>query len=297
MLHKCISGVLFQITLLLLCVSVGAVSLDDVSFQPSTAPQPPLTLLEATIDSEGELLSHDHVYQVHVQVKNTRPHGVDGVVELAAFSLSESAVTLGHETVNLDPDGSTSLLFTFSPNDVTLPCTDYIFMVTTEPGSSAHISERDYIFVDERREFAFADCAENIGSNESISDTSVGTDETLSQTIPQNQMTQPMFTIQKTQKPMNQPTQKPTTQATQPMFTIQTTQEPIIQATQTPTTQPMQEPTIQAAQTPATQPTQEPLIQTTQTPATQPTQEPIIQATQTPTIQPMQEYLVSNNAE
>ena len=231
MLHKCISGVFFQISLLLLCVSVGAVSLDDFSFQPSTAPQPPLVLIEATIDSEGELLTHNNVYQVHVQLRNTRPYEVDGVVELAAFSLSESAVTLGYETVNLDPDGYTYLLFTFSPNEGILPCTDYIFMVTTDPGSSSHLSERDYIFVDERREFTFADCTESSGNEENISDISQNTDEIISQTILQNQATytstiqptQPMFSIQATQTSMIQPTQ--------PMFTIQATQTPTIQPT------------------------------------------------------------------
>ena len=231
MLHKCISEVFFLISLLLLCVSVGAVSLDDISIQPSTAPLPPLVLVEATIDSQGELLTRNNVYQVQVQVRNTRPHEVDGVVELAAFSLSESAVTLGYETVNLEPDGDTSLLFTFSPNDVILPCTDYIFMVTTDPGSSSHISEHDYIFVDERREFTFADCTENSGAEENISDISSNTDEIISQTILQNQAThtptvqptQPMFPIQATHTPTIQPTQS--------MFTIQATHTPTIHHT------------------------------------------------------------------
>ncbi|MDR2855918.1 MAG: MSCRAMM family adhesin SdrC [Methanomicrobiales archaeon] len=178
MLHKCISGVLFQISLLLLCVSVGAVSLDDFSFQPSTAPQPPLTLIEATINSQGDLLTHDNVYQVHVQVMNTRPHGVDGVVELAAYSISDSAVSLGYETVNLDPDGSTFLSFTFSPNDVVLPCNHYIFVVTTDPDSST-INERDFIYVDERREFTFADCTEHADNGENLSDLSMNTDVSM----------------------------------------------------------------------------------------------------------------------
>jgi hypothetical protein len=250
MLHKCISGVFFQIALLLLCVSVGAVSLDDFSFHPSAAPQPPLALIEATIDSEGELLNHNNVYQVHVQLRNTRPHEVGGAVELAAFSLLESAITLGYETVNLEPDEYTSLLFTFSANDITLPCTDYIFMVTTEPGSSAHISERDYIFVDERREFTFADCGEISGSEESILDTDMNTDEIISQTIQQDQTTQ-VPTTQST-RPMftNKPTQAPTTQTTQPMFMIRPTQAPTTQQTQ-----PMF--TIRPTQAPTTQPPQD----------------------------------------
>ena len=256
MLHKSISRVFFQITLLLLCVSAGAVTLDDVFFQPSAAPQPPLALVEATINSEEEILNHDNVYQVYVQVKNTRPHEVDGIVELAAFSLLDSPVTLGYETVNLDSDGSTSLLFTFSPKDVVLPCTDYIFMVTTEPGSSTHINERDYIFVDERREFTFEDCTEsidNVDNDESISDTSMDTDEILSQATQENQTTLNLLL---------QETQVPPSQTTKAAPSIQTTEDPPRQMTEETPSQATQVTPTQTIEATPTQTTEDPPGQT-----------------------------------
>ena len=160
---KCISGVFLIISLLLLCASVSAVSFDEFSFHLNSVPKPPLALTEASIDCEEEVLIHDSVYQITVQVTNTRPHNVDGRVEVAAFSLVQPPIVLGYETIDLQPDENTSLLFTFSP---TFPCANYIFMATTNPNSATHISERDYIFVDGRREFALADCVEKIEKDE-----------------------------------------------------------------------------------------------------------------------------------
>ena len=161
MRYKSVFGVSLTISLLLICISVSAASSDDFSFQSDVTPQPPLALIEANINSEGEVLTHEDVYEISVQVMNTRSHEVDGVIELAAFSLSDSPISLGLATVNLDPDGYMDLQFTFSLENIVLPCTNYILMVTTEPSSSVHINERDYIFVDGRREFTLSDCFEN----------------------------------------------------------------------------------------------------------------------------------------
>jgi hypothetical protein len=158
MLCKYKFWVLFFVSLFLSVYSAGATLFEDFSFQQNDETKPPLTLSGANIDNEKEDLSHDETYQVSVQVMNTRPYGVDGTVELSAFSLSEDPVVLGLETVELEPDTLATLSFTFSPGNFALPCTSYIFMVTTNPSSSAHISERDYIFVDGRHEFVFADC-------------------------------------------------------------------------------------------------------------------------------------------
>jgi hypothetical protein len=168
MRSKYISGVFLMISLLLLCAFVSAVSFDEFSFHLDSVPKPPLALTGASIDSEEGVLIHDNVYQITVQVTNTRPHNVDGQVEVAAFSLLQSPIVLGSETVDLQPDENTSLLFTFSP---TFPCANYIFMATTEPNSATHISERDYIFVDERREFVLAACIEEVEENEILDST------------------------------------------------------------------------------------------------------------------------------
>jgi len=159
MRSKSISGSFFIISLLLLCLFVSAVTVDELSLHLNSAPQPPLTLTEASIDSEEGILTHNNVYQITVQVTNTRPQKVDGRVEVTAFSLVQSPIVLGHETIDIEPDENALLQFTFSP---TFPCANYIFMATTTPTSSTHINERDYIFIDERREFALADCAEEL---------------------------------------------------------------------------------------------------------------------------------------
>ena len=160
MLCKYKFWVLFFVSLVLSFYPASATSSEGFSFQQNSEEKPPLTLTEASIDSKEPVLSHNEIYHVSVQIMNTRPYGVDGVVELSAFSLSEDPVVLGLETVELGPDTHATLSFTFSPGDLALPCTNYIFMVTTDPSSLTHISEHDYIFVDGRHEFVFSDCGE-----------------------------------------------------------------------------------------------------------------------------------------
>jgi len=175
---KCISGVFLIISLLLSCAFVSAVSFDEFSFHLNSAPKPPLALTGASIDCEEGMLIHDNVYQITVQVANTRSHKVDGRVEVAAFSLLQAPIVIGYETIDLEPDENTSLLFTFSP---AFPCANYIFMATTDPNSATHINERDYIFVDERREFALTDCAEKVEEEiekDEASDINSNADET-----------------------------------------------------------------------------------------------------------------------
>ena len=150
---------IFVVSLLLLSISVSADPIDELSFLPNATPKPPLALIAASMNSEEGFLTHDNVYQIDVQVANTRPHKVDGRVEVSAFSLAQSPIVLGHEVVDIEPNENASLLFTFTP---TFPCANYIFMATTNPNELTHINERDYIFVDGRHEFVFTDCAEEI---------------------------------------------------------------------------------------------------------------------------------------